>query len=344
VPEALGEFELIAELRERIDRAGGPSPSPRLVVGSGDDAAVTVAQGAAVTSVDALVEDVHFDRRLASSRSIGHKSLATALSDLAAMGAEAGEGYVQLGLPDDFDRGDCLELADGLASVAALHGVTIAGGDLSRAPALIVALTVVGYLASPEEAVRRSGARPGDALVVTGELGGAAAGLLALRRAELQDEIPGEVAERLCRRQLEPEPRLAPGRALARAGASAMIDVSDGFGADAGHIAAASGVGITVELERLPIQEGVAEIAAAAGADPLEVAAAGGEDYELVAALPAGRLTEAAASVRATGLRLTEVGTVREGSGIELIEPNGAVRPASGFDQLASRPEPSERG
>jgi thiamine-monophosphate kinase len=344
MPGELGEFELIAALRERIERAGGSRTSSRLVVGSGDDGAVTVVDGAAVTSVDAVVEGVHFDRSVASPRSIGHKALAAALSDLAAMGADPGEAYVQLFLPAGFDLEACLELVDGLAVVAARHGVAIAGGDISRAPALMVALTVVGYIGAPEEAVRRSGARPADVVTVTGELGGASAGLLALRRAELLRGLDREVADGLRRRQFAPEPRVAAGRALARTGASAMIDVSDGLGADAAHIAAASGVAIEIDLDRLPIQTGVAEVAAAARTDAFELAAAGGEDYELVATLPADRLAEARTAVEATRLRLTEIGTVREGSGVALIDPAGVVRPASGFDQLASRRARSARG
>lgn len=344
MPGELGEFELIAALRERAERAGAPQASSRLVVGSGDDAAVTAGDGAAVTSVDAAVEGVHFDRRLASPRSIGHKALAAALSDLAAMGAEPGEAYVQLGLPEDFDAEACLELADGLASVAARHRVAIAGGDVSRAPALMLALTVVGYVPSAAGAVRRSGARPAEVVVVTGELGGAAAGLLTLRHADLARGIDPGVAERLRRRQLEPEPRLAAGRALASVGASAMIDLSDGLGADAAHLATAGGVAIAIYLERLPVQPGVAELAAAARTDVFELAAAGGEDYELVATLSRDRVAEARSAVEATGLRLTEIGTVGEGSGVKLIDASGAVRPESGFDQLASRRGPGVRG
>jgi thiamine-monophosphate kinase len=343
MPGEPGEFELIAALRKRVESAGGPRTSSRMVVGSGDDAAVTVTDGAAVTSVDAVVEGVHFDRSLASPCSIGHKALGAALSDLAAMGAEPGEAYVQLALPADFDLEACLELADGLAGVAASHRVAIAGGDVSRAPALIVALTVVGYVGEPEEAVRRSGARPADVVAVTGELGGASAGLQALRCAELARGLDPEVAEGLRRRQLAPEPRLAAGRALASAGASAMIDVSDGLGADAAHIAAASGVAIEIDLDRLPIQLGVAEVAAAAGTDAFELAGAGGEDYELVVTLAADRLAEARSAVKAIGLRLTEIGTVSEGAGVELIDPAGAVRAPSGFDQLAPFRAPDAR-
>src|SRR3954454_21159841 len=164
----MGEFELIAKLRERL-----PATGPRTHLGSGDDAAITVPGGATATSVDALVDGVHFRRDLATPAQIGHKALATALSDLAAMGAEAGEAYVALGLPADFSEEECLELLDGMTALAAASGTDLAGGDLSRAGELFLAVTVLGHSSDPGALVGRGGAQPGDALVLTGEIGGA---------------------------------------------------------------------------------------------------------------------------------------------------------------------------
>lgn len=340
---ALGEFELITALRERIERAGGRHEASRLVVGSGDDAAVTEVAGAVATTVDAAVEGVHFDRGTSPLRSVGHKALAAALSDLAAMGAEPGEAYVQLGLPEEVGEQECLELADGLAEVAVAHAVAIAGGDVTRAPVLILALTAVGYAPSSSDLVQRSGARPGDTLAVTGELGAAAAGLLTLGRPELTAGIEEQVADELRRRQLRPEPRLAAGRALARVGATAMIDLSDGLGGDAVHLAGASGAAARIELSALPLAEGVSAVADAAGVDEFELATAGGEDYELLAALPPERLERAREALDAIGVRLTVIGEVASGTGVELIDPHGVARTPRGFDQLASR-SPSDPG
>ena len=213
----MGEFELLARVRERLPPAGA-----RVRVGMGDDAAVTVPGGATATSVDAIVEGVHFRRGQASLRQIGRKALATALSDLAAMGAEPGEAYVVLGVPADLDEDGCLELLDGIAALAAETGTTLAGGDVTRAPALFVAITVVGHAPRPELFVGRAGARPGDVA-------------RPHRRARRRRGRPAAArAARAGRCRLPPGPRsgcarassspargCAAGRALARAGRDA---------------------------------------------------------------------------------------------------------------------------
>lgn len=309
----MGEFELLARVRERL-----PQPGPRVRLGSGDDAAIAVPDGATATSVDALVDDVHFRRQWSSPAQIGAKALAVSLSDLAAMGAEPGEAYVVLGVPADLDEDGCLEVLDGMAALAAQTGTTLAGGDVTRAPVLTLAMTVVGHAKRAEDFVTRAGARPGDALVVTGELGGAAAGLRLLEGGDRQQ--PDLIA-----RQLEPKPRLAEGRMLAEAGATAMIDLSDGLGGDARHIAKTSGVGLRIDAATLPIAPGVAEVAEASGLDPLPLAVSGGEDYELLATIPPDRLE---------AIQLTRIGEVVAGEGVEIRLPGGELLEPSGFDQL----------
>jgi thiamine-monophosphate kinase len=199
---------------------------------------------------------------------------------------------------------------------------------VTRAPVLLVAVTVVGGAGSADALVRRRGARPGDVVAVTGELGGAAAGLLLLADERLSSAVDDEVAAALRRRQLAPEPRFEAGRALAASGATAMIDISDGLGADAGHLASAGEIGLEIDLERLPVQAGVAEVAAAAGRDPLDLAAGGGEDYELLVTLPPEQ-AEAAAG----GSTLTVIGEVTETGAVTLNGPEGPRDPA-GYDQL----------
>jgi thiamine-monophosphate kinase len=324
----MGEFELLARVRERL-----PPGGPRLRLGSGDDAAVTVPGGATTTSVDAVVDGVHFQRGQATLRQIGHKALAAALSDLAAMGAEPGEAYAVLGVPPDLGEDECVELLDGMVDLAAATGSHLAGGDLTRAAELFLALTVVGHAPTPDDFVSRSGAQPGDALVLTGELGGAAAGLALLEAPSIAARLTNSDAMRA--RQLEPQPRLGAGRALAAAGATAMIDVSDGLGADAGHLAERSGVRLRIDAETVPLAAGVPEVAAATDRDPWRLALGGGEDYELLATLPPERLREASDSVReAEGIELTAVGEAVAGEGVEIRLPGGETLKPEGFDQL----------
>ena len=333
------EFDLIARLVQVVeaagnDRAASSGAAADVLIASGDDAAVTAPRGVTATSVDAFVDGVHFRRETAGLEAVGRKAMAAALSDLAAMGAAPGEAYVQLGIPSDLDTDGAVELGTGLAATAAAHQVALIGGDVTRAPALLLGLTVVGHAGSAEELVSRACANHGDAVVVTGELGGAAAGLLLLERPDLDPAISGEVADGLRRRQLDPEPRLRAGRALAAAGATAMIDVSDGLGGDALHVAAASGVRIEIDLKAVPSQAGVAQVAEAAGVDPWDLVAASGEDYELLATLPPAAVAEARTAVERAGAALTEIGRVVAGEGVVLREPDGSERPPAGFDQL----------
>jgi thiamine-monophosphate kinase len=327
----MGEFELLARVRERL-----PESSARVLLGSGDDAAISVPDGATATSVDGLVEGVHFRRGQASLAQIGHKALATALSDLAAMGAEPGEAYVVLGVPADLDEDGCIELLDGMASLAAATGTTLAGGDVTRSAELVLAVTVVGHAAEPEAFVTRGGARPGDVLALTGAVGGAAAGHLLLERPELARGLPEATAAALRQRQLEPRPRLGEGSALATAGATAMIDLSDGLGGDAHHLAERSSAGLRIDAAALPLAGGLPEVAELAGRDALSLAISGGEDYELLAALPPNRLDGAKRRLHEINeATLTTIGKVVAGSGVEIRLPDGELLEPTGFDQLA---------
>lgn len=317
----MAELALIAAIRELL-----PPAAPRTVRGPGDDAAVVRARPFAVTSVDTLVENVHFRRATHSAADIGHKAMAAALSDLAAMGAEPGEVYMSLALPGDMADAEALTLAGAAAGLARAHDMTLAGGDVVAAATLVVGVTVVGWAESEDQLAGRDGARPGHVVGVTGALGASGAGLALLERGDHSDGV-------LQRAHRRPEPRLRLGRALAGAGVSAMIDVSDGLATDAGHLARSSGVRVNVQLDAVPVAEGVVAVAHGAGVDPSRFAATAGEDYELLFCIDPQGWQGAAEAAVGTGTVVTRLGVVDAGDGCALIGPSGLpVTDARGYE------------
>lgn len=251
----------------------------------GDDAAVLAPTPGhrLVVTTDVLVEGLDFTAALSEPEDWGWKAVVANLSDLAAMGAEARWLVLALTVPDPTPVATLERVYGGVGEACRAFGVALVGGDVSGGPALSLAVTALGEAERP---VLRSGARPGDRLAVTGPLGAAAAGLGLLQRGDraatgLLGRFPGLAAA-----HRRPTPALAMGLALARAGATALIDVSDGLAGDALHLAEASGVGVEVHDATVPLAPGVAEAAALLGLDPLELALGGGEDFVLAAALP----------------------------------------------------------
>jgi len=306
------ERSLIESIAAALPAVGGS----RIVRGVGDDAAVVRSGGAlCVTSVDAMVEDVHF--RLdgdgsSSPYEVGWRAVAGALSDLAAMGARAGEAYIALGVSSTLGEERALELVGGALEIAAASGTVLAGGDVVSAPVLTVCVTVVGWADHERELTGRDGARAGDLVGVTGRLGG---------------------------RPARPVPRLVEGRALAAAGAHAMIDLSDGLASDAWHIGERSGVSLEIDLERLPLDESAPgwkryAPGRAVSADASEWAATTGEDYELCFTVPAAARARAEQALRAAGgAQATWIGHVRDGSpGARFLDERGAERRLEGYE------------
>ena len=284
--------------------------------GIGDDAAVvSVPAGESlVASTDASFEHVHFRRGWLTAREIGARATAAALSDLAAMAATPAGLLLALGVPPAW-RGDLESLAHGVGETAAAAQCPIVGGNVTRAGELSLTITVLGTSARPLE---RSGARAGDTLFVTGELGGPGAALDALLRGATPRDVDRA-------RFAAPRPRIAEARWLARYGARAAIDVSDGLVADGGHLAAASDVHVVIDLASLPCLDGIAP----------ESAASSGEEYELLVAFPPDAHPDAVAFRARFGLALTPVGHVVAGRGVSLERGGDRVDLPRGHDHLS---------
>ena len=271
----LGEFGLISAMRGVLPAA------PLAQVGPGDDAAVlTTPDGRVVTTVDVLIEGRHFRRDWSSAHDVGRRAAAASLADVVAMGARPTALLVGLGVPADLESSWPLGLAEGLAEEAGLVGAGVIGGDVVRSDSIIVSVTAFGDLEG-RAPVLRSGACAGDVLAVAGRLGWAAAGLAVLSRGFRAPRV-------LVNAHRVPEPPYAAGPAAAQAGATAMLDVSDGLVADAGHIAQASGVEIVIDPNRLVVADPIRDAAAAYNADPLVWLLAGGDDHALLATFPPG--------------------------------------------------------
>ncbi len=269
-----GEFELI----DRITR--GLVARDDVVLSVGDDAAVLALSGHAVVTTDVLIENVHFKRQWSPARAVGRKAVAVNVSDVEAMGARPSAVVVALAFPKDLDQAWVEEFEAGAREECDRAGVSLVGGDLSSSAVIAVCVTAIGDLGG-RAAVTRSGALPGDLVAVCGRLGWAAAGLAVLQRGF------GSPKDMVAEQQTPTVP-YGQGVVASRAGATAMLDVSDGLLADLGHIADSSGVVIDLDTGLFAVPDGVARVAAATGKPGIGFVLAGGEDHALAAAFPAG--------------------------------------------------------
>lgn len=332
----LGEFGLIARLT-----AGLPHSSA-VIVGVGDDATVLDIGGneLLVATCDAQVEDTHFRLRSTHPHDLGRRVLAVNLSDIAAMGARPRFALISLLLPPTLDLAILDGIYTGLREEAARFDVAIVGGNIARnAERLIIDITLLGT-GMRGRLLLRSGARSGDALMVTGSLGLAAAGLLVLEDEHLTAQLAPESLDDVLAAQRIPTPRVAAGQWLAAHGVTTGIDVSDGLAADVRHLCEASGVGACIEATLLPIGPEVTLIATLAGRAPQDLALFGGEDYEIVFTAPTDRAATLAHELFvATGVRATVIGTICEGSEL-ILSAQGKLSPipAMGWDHLCQSP------
>ena len=279
-----------------------------------------------VLTTDAFVEGIHFDRRFCPPDAIGHKALAVNLSDLAAMGAIPRAALLSLVLPGELPSADVDGILDGLLALAAQHQVTLVGGNITRSPGpLVVDVTAIGAVA-PRRVLRRSGARPGDDVYVTGALGSGAAGLQAFRAGST---LPDAQAQ-----YLRPDPRVRAGLLLGRnRAATSCMDLSDGLADAVRQVASASGVGMAIRADALPIQDAVRDWFVQQRADPAIAAAAGGDDYELLfTSRPSQRGHLRAVRSHLGNLPITRIGAVTRGRDVVLETDAGKRELPAGFE------------
>jgi thiamine-monophosphate kinase len=326
------EDELLAVIRKVLS-----GESPGVLVGPGDDAAVVEwGRGDAALTADMLVQGVHFDLRMTSARDLGYKSIAVNVSDLAAMAASPRYATVSLELSDDVAPAWVIELYGGMREACGEYALSLVGGDLSRGSELVISVSAAGEVARGR-AVLRSGAKPGDRIVVTGSLGAAAGGLELARSGHQAAATPWGRA--LLEAQFRPAARVGEGASLAQSGATAMMDVSDGLALDLSRLCAESATGARIEEAAIPIANELHELAGALTIDPLELALSGGEDYELLATIDPAAVEPARARLEERfGVALTDVGEIT-GQGFVLVHADGSERPLEpkGWDHFSSR-------
>ncbi|MBI4187102.1 MAG: thiamine-phosphate kinase [Chloroflexi bacterium] len=329
----LGEFGLIDLLAEMVASSQDKRAASwqQLILGIGDDAAAWKGSASIqLATVDTLIQDVHFSLNTATWRELGWKALAVNLSDIAAMGGLPGYALVALSLPGHTPVEDVTELYRGMIELARQHGVAIVGGNVSSAPLVTITITVIGVTGRDGRLLTRSSARAGEQVAVTGQLGTAAAGLEMLtRRLRFDPETTA------CLRSAFfcPQPRIAEGRLLAAQGVKAAIDISDGLVSDLHHICRASLVGARINVDAVPIQPAVK---ASLGDKALQLALAGGEDYELLFTASAGVVERAQKLASCPVTVIGEIVPDKAGE-VSLVDREGQpfTLPNSGWEHFA---------
>ncbi|MFC2040911.1 thiamine-phosphate kinase [Chloroflexota bacterium] len=332
----LGEFGLIELLAKMAGGEQGKRGGARqqLILGIGDDAAAWHGDGAIqLATVDSLIQDVHFSLGLTSWEELGWRAMAANLSDIAAMGGVPGYALVSLALPGHTEVADVTALYKGIIELAQRFEVTIAGGDTSSAPLVIINITILGSTRSGgKHLLTRSAAKAGEKVAVTGSLGGASAGLKILTE---NLSFGAEATASLKEAFLKPCPRVAEGQILAELGVRAAIDVSDGLVSDLGHICKASRVGARVDIDCIPVQPAVK---ANFGDKALELALSGGEDYELLFTASAEVIEKVKAAVSCP---ITVIGetTADKAGKVTLVDTKGSPvnLPKTGWDHFTGR-------
>jgi thiamine-monophosphate kinase len=327
------ERGVIDHIRRRL-----PAAPASLIVAPGDDAAVVVPERGAfqVLTTDAVVEEIHFDRRFSSLSDVGYRAVAVNASDIAAMGGTPTFALLSLLLPPSTSLADVDALLDGILEMASEARIAIAGGNLSRSPGpLVVDVAMTGHV-RPRRILRRDGGRPGDGLYVTGTIGAAAAGLEWLKASAAAQRTDAGAMDECVRRHRRPNPRLRVGAMLGRTRAgTACMDLSDGLADAVRQIAEASGTGATIDASLLPLDPAAAAWFTSQGRDPVAAAMTGGDDYELLVAVPrkrGGRLRGVQRQSR--GVPLTRIGELTSEPGIVLIR-GGQVEPLpTGFSHF----------
>ncbi len=334
---SLGEFGLIEKIRKSAIRS-----STAVIVGIGDDAAALKVSASALllATTDMLVEGVHFDLAYTDLYSLGWKSAAVNLSDIAAMGGIPRYCLTSLGIPPDLSVEQISDFYQGFNAVIRAHHTALVGGDTcSSRHGLTVSVTVLGEV-EKTRVLTRAGAKPGDLIFVTGELGDSAAGLEILKYGARGSRVRRTLAvpKRLIETHLRPTPRVEWGRTIARSHcAHAMIDISDGLSSDLGHICEQSRVGAMIAAEKIPLSLALRKAAAHLVNIPVHYALSGGEDYELLFTAPAEKLRK----LRSLEVPLHEIGEITQDRAILILDHDGKQKPlkATGYTHFAKGSE-----